>query len=561
MSKKTLHKRTLIIFTSLLASVFIGWQLFKELKVKAFVVNSIQSELNHYFEDSISFEVQNIRFQVLKKKFTLEKVKVFLRTNENDTIAKLEIPFIYFTWNKYWETFNQGYFKFESLDIEKAKLLLPIDFEKLKNSKASRPSFDGRFELELSNFNITDGEIIFYDRKGKKHGSVSSHYDLKASHLYFQKNKTLTSFKDIAEKIEIEFKKLTYHLKDKIHRLDVENISLDVIHQSITLRSVRYRPIYTPKKFAKIMIEQSNHIDLYLDSVRLTNVNWAGDSLIAIENIYSKDIKLKVTKDKNYPLPESRYIPILVNLLKNSSTIIDVRKCNIENFDLHYHEIPNGKNELAKVYISNIDLAINNITNHADSLLKYGHFLHINANGQFYNEGKLKSTIKYDLNSNYGYFEVSGKLEPMNLNAINQYLTVSYPVAITSGRLDDLYFNYSGGNKAVSGEMELRYSDLNIRFYKILNEEEKGDKALSWLANVALAQNNPRKNGRFRVGKIKFKRDTRKSMFSYWSNSLISGFQSTIGLEKPARIEKLEPHNQEDNLWEKIGLGKEVESE
>ena len=51
---------------------------------------------------------------------------------------------------------------------------------------------------------------------------------------------------------------------------------------------------------------------------------------------------------------------------------------------------------------------------------------------------------------------------------------------------------------------------------------------------------NPRNNGRFRVGKIEFVRDTRKSMFSYWSNSLVSGFQSTVGVKKASRIEKLE---------------------
>ena len=33
-----------------------------------------------------------------------------------------------------------------------------------------------------------------------------------------------------------------------------------------------------------------------------------------------------------------------------------------------------------------------------------------------------------------------------------------------------------------------KYSDLRIKFHKVLNEEEKGDKALSWLANVALSQ-------------------------------------------------------------------------
>jgi hypothetical protein len=109
--------------------------------------------------------------------------------------------------------------------------------------------------------------------------------------------------------------------------------------------------------------------------------------------------------------------------------------------------------------------------------------------------------------------------------------------------------------------MQFKYSDLKIEFNKILNEEEKGDKTLSWLANIVLSEQNPRKNGRFRVGEIQFNRDSQKSMFSYWSNSLVSGFQSTVGMGKPARIEKLEQQKDDRSFWQKIGFGKEDESE
>lgn len=141
-------------------------------------------------------------------------------------------------------------------------------------------------------------------------------------------------------------------------------------------------------------------------------------------------------------------------------------------------------------------------------------------------------------------------------------MSKSAPVKIISGNVDELFFSYSGGNKAVIGEMEFKYSDLKIKFHEIINKDEQGDKALSWLANIALSQENPRKNGKFRVGKIQFTRDTRKSMFSYWSNSLVSGFQSTVGIGKAARIEKLDKdENKDKNLWQKMGFGKKDESE
>jgi hypothetical protein len=561
MSNKKAFKRTGIILIVFTIAFVIAWQLFKEFKVRAFVVDSLQTELNHYFEDSVQFEIEDITFQIFEKKIVLEQIEVNLITKQQDTLASLELPSINISWDDYWKSFNNQLFKFSSIELESAKLLLPLDFEKIKRKKATRPSFDGKFELEIEDFMVKDGEVLFYDQLNQKSGRLNANYKLVAQDLNFKKGEIPKGFQDVAKDIVLEFNDLTYYLKDDLHKLVVDKLSFDLFKQDITLVSFHFRPIHSPEKFAELKEEQANHIDIIIDSIQLNKINWQSDSMVSIQNIFTKNINLNVTKDKNYPLPDDRFVPILVEMLKNSDVSIDIRKCFIYNMNLTYFEIPDGSQETGKVSINTIQGEIKNITNRKDSIAKYGANLVILASGNLYGQGKLTADIRYNLNSKYGYFSVSGSLEPMSIGAINQYMSKLYPLEIASGKVDELYFNYSGGNRAVSGEMEFKYSDLKIKFHKVLNEEEKGDKALSWLANVALSQDNPRNNGRFRVGKIKFKRDTRKSMFSYWSNSLVSGFQSTVGMNKPARIEKLENEKEDKNLWQKIGLGKEEESE
>jgi DNA-directed RNA polymerase subunit H (RpoH/RPB5) len=561
MSKKKVLKRTGIIIISSIIVLFVAWQLLKEFKIKAFIVDSLQTELNHYFEDSVQLEIDNITFSIFDKEILLEDIKINLIANRKDTLASLELPSLNFTWNNHWEAFNNQFYKFQLLKLENAKLLLPIDFKKIKRNKASRPSFDGKFELQIQEFILTEGEILFYDKRNGRSGRINSKYNLKAKDLYFKKGDIPNSFQDVASKIFLEFHDLTYYLKDDFHLLDIKKLTFDLFQQHITLNSAHFRPIYSPEKFAELKGEEVNYIDILLDSIQINSINWKGDSMISATSVFTKDINLKVVKDKNYILPDDRFVPVLVEQLKHHDISIDVRECIVKNLNLSYYEIPEGKTDKGIVTISNINGEIINITNRKDSIEKYGKYLMIKAYGNLYNEGKLTADIRYDLNSKYGYFTVAGNLEPMPIGAINQYLSKSYPVEISSGNVDELYFNYSGGNHAVSGEMEFKYSDLKIKFHKVLNDEEKGDKALSWLANIALSQENPRKNGRFRVGKIQFTRDTRKSMFSYWSNSLVSGFQSTVGMDKPARIEKLEKEKDDRNLWQKIGFGKEDESE
>lgn len=561
MSNKKAFKRTGIILIVFTITFVIAWQLFKEFKVKAFVVDSLHTELNHYFEDSVHFQIEDITFRIFEKKIVLEQISVNLVADQQDTLANLDLPYLNISWDDYWQSFNNQLFKFSSLELDSAKLLLPLDFEKIKRKKATRPSFDGEFELEIKDFIVNDGEVLFYDQLNQKSGRLNANYKLVAQDLNFKKGEIPKGFQDVAKDIVLEFNDLTYYLKDDLHKLVVDKLSFDLFKQDITLISSHFRPIHSPEKFAELKEEQANHIDIIIDSIQLNKINWQSDSMVSIQNIFTKNINLNVTKDKNYPLPDDRFVPILVEMLKNSDVSIDIRKCFIYNMNLTYFEIPDGSQETGKVSINTIQGEIKNITNRKDSIAKYGANLVILASGNLYGQGKLTADIRYNLNSKYGYFSVSGSLEPMSLGAINQYMSKLYPLEIASGKVDELYFNYSGGNRAVSGEMEFKYSDLKIKFHKVLNEEEKGDKALSWLANVALSQDNPRNNGRFRVGKIKFKRDTRKSMFSYWSNSLVSGFQSTVGMNKPARIEKLKNEKEDKNLWQKIGLGKEEESE
>lgn len=556
MSKKKILKRTLIIITTISLTIFISWQILKEIKIESFVVNSIHNELNHYFEDSVHFEIKDISFHFLAKKIDLERININLIDQQKDTLASLQLPNLKLSWDQYMETFNSDFYKFNTLELNEAKLLLPFDFSKIKRTKASRPSFDGKFELEIKDLLVDGGEILFYDEHGSRSGRIKTDYNLSVKDLRFEKGNIPEKFQDVAKDIFLEFQNISYYLRDDIHKVEIEKLALNLFKQDLTLSAVRFHPIYSPEEFAKLKGEEANHIDIFLDSVRLNSIKWQGDSMFSANTVHTNKIELIVTKDKNYPLPHTRFVPILVEVLKNSKISIDVRKCIIKNMDLKYLEIPQGSKETAFVAITNLEGEILNITNRIDSIGKYGKELMIKAGGNLYNKGRLTADIRYDLTSKYGYFKVSGSLEPMYIRAINPYISKSTPVEITSGKLDDLYFTYAGGNKAVQGEMQFKYSDLKIQFHKILNEEEKGDKALSWLANVALSQQNPRKSGRFRVGRIKFKRDTRKSMFSYWSNSLVSGFQSTVGMDKPARIEKLPQEKDDRSLWQKIGLGK-----
>jgi len=561
MPKLKALKKIVIILISIFTAVFLAWQLVKEFKIKDFVVDSLQTELNHYFEDSVQFQMEGIHFRFLEKKLILEEVDVALIAHQKDTLANISLSNISLSWGDFMESFSTQFFKFDAIELQDAMILLPLDFDKIKTQKASRPSFQGKFELQIEEFKMGDGEIVFYDQRNRKSGRVNAKYNINAENIYFKKGEIPKTFQDIAEDISLEFTDLSYYLRDDLHKVTIESLAFNLFEQDMFMTAAHFRPIHSPEKFAELKEDQASYVDIYFDSIQLNLIDWQNDSTISVRKVITDSVKLKVIKDKNYPLPEDRFIPIIVEQLKKSDRSIDVRQCVVQNMSLTYWEIPDGKDEKGFVKIANINGEISNITNRKDSILKHGKYLVINASGNLYDAGLLEADIRYDLTSQYGFFKVSGSLQPMPIKHINNYLAVAYPIEISSGVVDGLYFNYAGGNKEVSGEMQFKYSDLKIDFNKLLNDEEKGDNALSWLANIALSQKNPKKNGKYRIGEIKFQRNVRKSMFSYWTNSLVSGFQSTIGIKDPLRIEKLDKEKDDKNIWQKIGFGKDEGSE
>ena len=78
MSKRKALKRTGIILISVTIALVIAWQLLKEFKIKAFVIDSLHTELNHYFVDSVHFQIEDISFRFLEKEMILEQVKINL---------------------------------------------------------------------------------------------------------------------------------------------------------------------------------------------------------------------------------------------------------------------------------------------------------------------------------------------------------------------------------------------------------------------------------------------------------------------------------------------------
>ncbi|MBK6266308.1 hypothetical protein JKA74_14775 [Marivirga sp. S37H4] len=537
--------------------IFLSWQLVKNLKIKKYVENTIQSELNKFWPERIDFEIDKINFNFFSKKASVSDINfLILDGQEGDSLASVSIGKITVDWESYKNFFSNDTIKIISVNLDRVVSNGPFDFEKLNTQTSDTTKSGSKFKIQVNEITISNSEMRFYEQKPEQKGQLFTKYKVHVKDVFYDNEKDFKPLEKGIGEAYVYLDETDYYLPDGFHRLQIAESNFEPLSGKLTIKNVLFQPIYDWVKFASLKEVLSNHITFKADSISLKGMDISLEKSFLGEEIRVYQPSLTVMRDKNYILPDDRFVPIFVDKIEQMEMPVFIRKVLVENMYLEYVEKPDGKQKTGKIYFTELNGTIDNITNIADSVTKLEASLNINASTKVFGQGLLTAEITYGLQTKNGAFGAKGSLKTMGLIHFNEFLDDVFPVKIKEGQADVVYFNFGGTRTQSSGEMRFKYSNLKIEVDTKDKENNLQDNALSFLANIALAQNNPRPNGKFRVGKIEFERDTRKSMFNFWAASVVSGFKSTLGATPPAAIEKEFTEKEDENFWQKLGFGK-----
>ncbi len=144
-------------------------------------------------------------------------------------------------------------------------------------------------------------------------------------------------------------------------------------------------------------------------------------------------------------------------------------------------------------------------------------------------------------------FTMRATIGKLDLTDINPMLSKLMPASIVRGTATSTeILQVTGNGTKATGLMSFRYNDLAIRLHPAKpgawNRLEQS--LLTEIANLYLADSNPKENGKMKHGTIFFERDPSRGFFNFLWKSILSGLKSTMGINSEAQKEMIRQENQ-----------------
>ncbi|UCH96838.1 MAG: hypothetical protein JSV88_08295 [Candidatus Aminicenantes bacterium] len=313
------------------------------------------------------------------------------------------------------------------------------------------------------------------------------------------------------------------------------NLSESRFSSFISLEFLELIPGYEKYQFARKKGYQTDRFQLKIDNITSRAVDF--NDLFKKQRFYSrlltiKNPQIEVFRDKNIPRkPRRSPKKFPQQLLRELEFKLKLDCIRISNGHIDFIEHARDEKKAGKVFVNEIQANITNVTNYP-GLLDEKLSIVLTASAKIMGKGSLKANLIIPLNNKENMFTFASSLGRLDMRVFNSILESNSHIRIRSGTIDKVDVSATCNNKLAKGEMKLFYRNLKISLLKVKaggKYKKRGFK--SFLANIILRQNNPKKPGKpLRVGRILFIREKPISVFAFIWKAILSGFKSSVGL-------------------------------
>jgi hypothetical protein len=323
--------------------------------------------------------------------------------------------------------------------------------------------------------------------------------------------------------------------QNKIYNYRISKIELDSEKKSLTAKSISVRPLLGETAFMRTDGRETDRYDVDVSGASFGNIDveQALDGNIVADNLEIRKGVIKIYRDKNYPprnvskvgrYPHQQLMRLPVD--------VSIQKLDIRNGYIEYKEKSDVTGNTGKMSFHQVALSITNFTNRRADL-RQDAVMHVHMNARFLDAVAFNVRLLLYPNDKKGKFTADGKLGPADATVFNQLIVPLGMATIESGRLNSLEFHFQGNDYGANGKLTVLYNDFKVKLLQKDAEDGriKSKKLASFLANVALKNDNPKKNKPPRVAHVTYKRDVYKSFFNLIWKTIFTGVRETVGIE------------------------------
>ena len=532
------------IILSLIALYFVI-DIFGGYALETIVKSRLKSYVNKTPDRLYDISYRTINISISDRAVRLGKIKISPRQNAIDSIKHNKLSMLTY--------FEADTFYFEGLSFMKLILFNEVKLEEIVsnnpivkiyfNPKAkTSPKESGMTGNIVSNnlhygfiklFKINNGNFYVYKIPSK-------------DSLYFKLNSStlLTEQIEIAPKAgentdKVKFKTFRFSSGQLyggfVNNYTIKTDSIKLDHKTRTLNICNFS--FKPKNF--VMTNKRVQFAHDVSSIEVGNILIKGIDFKGngkFHGYYASKIDIdkldfSLSTDKRL-LKNMNHKPLIGELIKKVPVPFAIDTVDIRNSTITYNEIVSADKQPLKVFFTDIELNLKNVTN-SEEMLSIDPLLKITGSTKFLDAGDLNLKINVPLTGEKDKMIVKGHLGSMSVAPVNKMLEGPLSVRFTSGKINSIDMEFSADTKHSAGRLLFDYNDLVIQIFKDKETVKKGTKEknkwfINAIANEIIKKNNNKNSDKFVTGIIDYDRPKDIAIPGYLFRSVKSGLISTF---------------------------------
>jgi hypothetical protein len=332
--------------------------------------------------------------------------------------------------------------------------------------------------------------------------------------------------------ISLKLGNFTSFFKDSLYRFSLDSVNISTENKTVNINKLHLFPTCGRQEFAlRNRNFQKGMMFLNTGSITIKNFDYTRfieNRGIKIGSADIENLNFRVFKDKQLPEDSSFRPKFPLDLLKNSKKYVCIDSVRLHNSDFVSEQNSVKSEKSGMISINNIDAVISNITNDSTQFDKR-RFIRARMNGMLMGQALMSVSFRFPLENPEEYL-YAGSVDTFDLKILNPVLINSAFLSINQGTANTFNFSVEATPDRAEGKMQFYFYDLKMT---VIDTAGTKKSFLSTLAGAVLPSDNPTKgrNPKTKEGTISADRLPYKSIYSLWTQSLISGAYSTLGIK------------------------------
>ena len=343
------------------------------------------------------------------------------------------------------------------------------------------------------------------------------------------------------EDINVLVKGYTFFTRDSLYALEVKEMRASMHNRTLSIDSLRLRPLYSKEQYAILFRYARDRIDLTVPAIEVQEISLRAlfnHQDIVAHKMLIQNPDVEIYRDNSIGIDPEIRPPTLQSALREAGFYIRLDTILVEKNNLKHPVIAINGKKPAVFLLDNIRMQAFNVTNDT-ALIRHNNMLTVNASALFMGVSTLQADFQFQMDHPEDRYTYEGTLESMDLTALNPLLENMIFIRIKSGQIHDASFKIDATREGATGWVHFPYNNLKVQ---LLNKQDPNNpglllKASSRLINTFIIKsNNPSAWGKFREGDVNVERDPKRTVSYHMSQSMRDGVTSSLMTKLVRRI-------------------------